>query len=81
MIQRRITAQLRADLAKKMVLLSGPRQCGKTTIVGAIAREERGQYLNWDDPADRRSIQRIDFDMAPRLWAFDAQIPPLAKLS
>jgi len=71
MIERRVTPPLRADLARKMVLLSGPRQCGKTTIVRAIGRQEGGLYLSWDDPADRRSIQKADFDLDARLWIFD----------
>jgi len=54
-----------------MVLLSGPRQCGKTTLVRAIAREAGGQYLNWDDPADRRTIQNADIDFDAGLWVFD----------
>jgi hypothetical protein len=71
MIERRITEQLRRDLAKKMVLLSGPRQCGKTTLVLGIARKQKGLYLNWDDPADRRLIQTLGFDFAAPAWFFD----------
>ena len=71
MIDRRTTASLRADLANKMVLLSGPRQCGKTTVVRAIARERKGVYFSWDDPADRRLIQNIAFDLDAPLWTFD----------
>ena len=71
MIERRIAPRLGADLARKMVLLSGPRQCGKTTVVRALVETAKGLYLNWDDPADRRAIQRADFDRAPALWAFD----------
>ncbi len=71
MIERRLTPQLRADLARKMVLLSGPRQCGKTTVGRAISRDAHGLYLNWDDPADRRAILRADFDRGPAVWAFD----------
>ncbi len=71
MIDRRIAPALRADLGSKMVLLSGPRQCGKTTLVRRVADEERGLYLNWDDAADRRSIQRMAFDLDPTLWVFD----------
>ncbi|MBX3126827.1 MAG: hypothetical protein KF718_08910 [Polyangiaceae bacterium] len=42
MMDRRIAAPLSADVAKKMVLLSGPRQCGKTTVVRALTAKRRG---------------------------------------
>jgi len=71
MIERRIAPQVQADLAKKMVLLSGPRQCGKTTMVRAIGEAQDGAYLSWDVPADRRVIQRGDLDLDARLWVFD----------
>jgi predicted AAA+ superfamily ATPase len=32
-----------------MVLLAGPRQCGKTTLAQSLL-DARGQYLNWDSP-------------------------------
>lgn len=70
-IARRISQPLRDDLTRKMVLLSGPRQCGKTTVVRALAKERRGLYLNWDDPADRRLIQTTGFDLDAPMWAFD----------
>lgn len=71
MIARRLTEALRQDLGRKMVLLSGPRQCGKTTIVQQLAKEGHGLYLSWDDPADRRAIQTRTFDLDAPLWAFD----------
>lgn len=71
MIERRIVPALRADLARKMVLLSGPRQCGKSTLVRAITQAAGGQYLSWDDPADRRVIQQDAIDLDAPLWAFD----------
>lgn len=71
MIERRLTAALRRDLERKMVLVSGPRQCGKTTLVRVLARERHGLYLNWDDPGDRRQIQSIGFDLDAPLWVFD----------
>lgn len=70
-LERRLAPVLRRDLDRKMVLLSGPRQCGKTTLVKALVHEQEGLYLDWDDPADRRAIQRLEFDLGPRLWAFD----------
>lgn len=71
MIDRRIAPQIRTDLARKMVLLSGPRQCGKTTLVRQITTEEKGLYLSWDDPADRRLIVRSEVDLDAPLWTFD----------
>lgn len=46
------------DLQKKMVLLAGPRQAGKTTLSKEIAREfSSSLYLNYDSLSDRKIIQ------------------------
>ncbi|MCK6534239.1 MAG: AAA family ATPase [Polyangiaceae bacterium] len=71
MIERRIAVPLGVDLSKKMVLLSGPRQCGKTTVVRAVTAERSGRYFNWDEPADRHQIQKLELDFEAPLWAFD----------
>ena len=45
------------DLKKKMVLLAGPRQAGKTTLAKAIAKEfESSAYLSYDSSNDRNII-------------------------
>lgn len=45
------------DLAKKMVLLAGPRQAGKTTLAKAIASEfSSSVYLSYDRLGDRKII-------------------------
>lgn len=45
------------DLHKKMVLLAGPRQAGKTTLAKAIANEFKSSiYLNYDRLGDRKII-------------------------
>lgn len=45
------------DLCKKMVLLAGPRQAGKTTLAKEIAKEfETSVYLTYDHLEDRRII-------------------------
>jgi len=65
MITRALMAQVTADLAEKMVLLSGPRQSGKTTLARAVlARAHRSyaaRYLNWDDDEARTRILRREF--------------------
>ncbi|MDR3625177.1 MAG: ATP-binding protein [Chlamydiales bacterium] len=46
------------DLSKKMVLLAGPRQAGKTTLAKSIAKEfSSSLYLSFDRLADRKIIQ------------------------
>src|SRR3989338_164801 len=46
------------DLQKKMVLLAGPRQAGKTTLSKAIAREfSSSLYLSYDHAEDRKMIR------------------------
>lgn len=47
-----------SDLHKKMVLLAGPRQAGKTTLAKAIAENfSSSLYLSYDRLADRKIIQ------------------------
>lgn len=61
-----------ADLAHKLVMLTGPRQAGKTTLARQLMqRFSRAQYLNWDVPADRQII--ADHVWSPRagLVVFD----------
>lgn len=54
-----------------MVLLSGPRQCGKTTLVQGLTEERKGLYLSWDVPEDRRRILAEDLDRDAPAWSFD----------
>ncbi len=45
------------DLQKKMVLLAGPRQAGKTTLAKSIAKEFRSSiYLTYDHLEDKKII-------------------------
>lgn len=45
----------------KVVLLSGARQVGKTTLAEIWRAERDGLYLNWDIPEHRERILRKDF--------------------
>lgn len=56
-MKRYISSAIRADLNQKMVLLTGPRQVGKTTLAKELmASYSRPQYLNWDVADDRRIL-------------------------
>lgn len=57
------------DLAKKMVLLAGPRQVGKTTLGRRLPGGDAG-YLNWDVPEHRERILSRELPSSP-LWVFD----------
>jgi uncharacterized protein len=69
---RYLTPQLVHDLQKKMVLLAGPRQCGKTTLAKSLL-DDRGQYLNWDIAKDRKVIREV-------AWPKDASLIVLDEL-
>jgi predicted AAA+ superfamily ATPase len=52
------TAGIEADLRKKMVFLSGPRQVGKSWLARSLMASWRVPlYLNWDSAADRGIIE------------------------
>ena len=53
-MNRYLDDRIRQDLLKKMVVLTGPRQVGKTTLSQQLMAELPGsQYLNFDVPAHR----------------------------
>ena len=55
-MQRYLDQRVQADLARKMVFLTGPRQVGKTTLSRQLIAQRGGQYLNYDVAADRAII-------------------------
>jgi predicted AAA+ superfamily ATPase len=55
-MKRYLDDRVQADLAQKMVILTGPRQVGKTTLSRQLIAQQGGQYLNYDVPADRALI-------------------------
>jgi predicted AAA+ superfamily ATPase len=67
-MRRYLHSQTLKDLTKKMVMITGPRQVGKTYLAKEIMTEfRRPQYLNLDAPEDRAII--ID-----RSWPLDADL-------
>ena len=56
LVGRYLELPVRADLAKKMVFVAGPRQVGKTTLARQIlAATGGGLYLSWDNRDDRQA--------------------------
>jgi hypothetical protein len=60
-----------ADLREKMVLLAGPRQCGKTTLAQGLVQARGGAYFAWDVAAHRRALNAGALPEESRLWVFD----------
>jgi predicted AAA+ superfamily ATPase len=71
MIKRLIKNQLLKDLETKIVLLSGPRQSGKTTLSHDLFPSGRYQYLNFDTTEDRNIILKKAWDRSRDLVVFD----------
>jgi predicted AAA+ superfamily ATPase len=66
---RYLEGQLKADLQKKMVILAGPRQVGKTSLSKMIA-PKASLYLNYDITLNRRRILTGEFG-PEKLWILD----------
>lgn len=61
-----------SDLASKTVVLTGPRQVGKTTLSrGLMQSFENAQYFNWDVLPDRAVLQRQSWSPRADLLVMD----------
>lgn len=56
-------------LAKKIVLISGPRQSGKTTL--SKMGHKKYVYLNFDNENDRKTLKDMSWDKKIKLIIFD----------
>jgi uncharacterized protein len=71
-MQRYLDQRIQADLARKLVILTGPRQVGKTTLARQLMPSGAPSvYLNWDVPADRAILQRQSWPRASALVVMD----------
>ena len=71
-MKRYLDTLVLTDLATKSVVLTGPRQVGKTTLSRQLMQSfDRAQYLNWDVLADRRVLQRQSWNPRAGLLVLD----------
>ena len=71
-MKRYLDDRIRQDLQKKMVLLTGPRQVGKTTLSHQLISELTGaQYLNYDVAAHRTVIATQSWRASAPLLVLD----------
>lgn len=68
-MHRTLQKYILKDLPKKIVLISGPRQTGKTTISKQLYSEY--DYFNYDAGEDRLIIQQKKWDRSKQLIIFD----------
>ncbi|MBK9041553.1 MAG: ATP-binding protein [Bdellovibrionales bacterium] len=68
-MDRYLKAALLKDLSKKIVIITGPRQVGKTTLSKALLRDF--DYYNYDNPQDRKRIHQSDVDFSYRPLILD----------
>lgn len=71
--ERYLAPFIRKDLKEKIVLLSGPRQVGKTTLALKILKgnEDHPAYFNWDYEADQRRLLNGEFPAGQTLLVLD----------
>ncbi|MBU0698539.1 MAG: ATP-binding protein [Proteobacteria bacterium] len=68
-MERYLKRYILNDLKKKIVLLTGPRQSGKTTLAQMLSNNF--DYLNFDNPEHRLGIIERSWDRSRELIIFD----------
>ncbi len=68
-MKRYLQSYIDQDLPSKIVLLTGPRQCGKTTLAKQLYSDY--DYLNYDSAEDRRALKEKSWDRQKKLVIFD----------
>ncbi len=68
-MKRYLEKPVKNDLKEKIVLLSGPRQVGKTTLAKQLTPSNA--YLNYDSTSDRKIIQAEEWARDVDLVIFD----------
>ena len=68
-MKRMLQDYILEDLQKKIVLISGPRQTGKTTLSKQLCQDF--DYFNYDASEDRLAIHKKNWDRSKKLVIFD----------
>lgn len=68
-MDRSLAPYILKDLPEKIILVSGPRQCGKTTLSKQLY--PNFDYYNYDAPADRLALKNLSWDRKKDLIIFD----------
>ena len=71
-MKRYLDELVKKDLHHKMVIVTGPRQVGKTTLSRQLLPQfKNGQYLNWDVAPDRLVLTEQAWRKDAHLLVFD----------
>lgn len=68
-MHRNLQSYILKDLSNKIALLTGPRQCGKTTLSKQLIQPF--DYFNYDNGEDRLALQKKRWDREKPLLIFD----------
>lgn len=68
-MDRYLTSYIKEDIEKKIILITGPRQAGKTTLARMLSDDF--DYLNFDHSEHRLALMEKSWDRSRELVIFD----------
>lgn len=68
-MERYLNNEIKQSLSDKIILLTGPRQCGKTTMAKQLYSSF--DYFNYDTAEDRLALRKNSWDRTKPLIIFD----------